>query len=151
MSFVKQTLRADLQESMRARDELRTATIRMVLSALSNEEVAGTSARELSDDEVQTVLRREAKKRREAAAAFAAGGRPERAERELAELAVLETYLPTQLDDAALGALVSAAIEQVGGQGPGDMGRVMKAAQAAVAGRADGARVSSEVRRQLTG
>lgn len=151
MPTVKQTLRADLQEAMRARDELRTATIRMVLSAISNEEVAGTSARELGDDEVQTVLRREAKKRREAAAAFADGGRPERAERELAELAVLETYLPTQLDDAALGALVTAAIQQTEARGPGDMGKVMKAAQAAVAGRADGARVSNEVRRQLAG
>ena len=149
MATMKQTLRADLQEAMRARDELRTATIRMVLSAISNEEVAGTSARELGDDEVQTVLRREAKKRREAAAAFADGGRPERAEREQAELAVLDTYLPTQLDDAALSAVVSAAIAQVGAQGPGDLGPVMKAAQAQVAGRADGARVSTEVRRQL--
>ena len=151
MPTLKQTLREDLHIAMRARDELRTATIRMVLSAITNEEVAGEVARELSEDELLVVLRREAKKRREAATAFADGGRPERAERELAELAVVEGYLPTQLDDAELAALVSAAITQTGAQGPKAMGQVMKAVQASVAGRADGGRVSSEVRRQLAG
>jgi uncharacterized protein YqeY len=149
MATLKQTLRDDLQTSMRAKDELRTATIRMVLTALTNEEVAGDTARELSDDEVLVVLRREAKKRKEAATAFADGGRPERAQREQDELAVVEAYLPQQLDDEALAALVSEAITATGASGPKAMGPVMKAVQASVAGRADGGRVSAEVRRQL--
>ena len=103
---------------MRAADEVRVATLRMVLTAVTNEEVAGDVARELSDDDVQAVLRREAKKRREAAQAFAEGGRDERAERERAELAVLEEYLPAQLDDDALAALVTAAIAETGAEGP---------------------------------
>jgi uncharacterized protein YqeY len=151
MASLKQQLRDDLHTAMREHDELRTATIRMVLTAITNEEVAGSTARELSDDEVQAVLRREAKKRREAATAYADGGRPERAERESAELSVVETYLPTQLDDAELAELVRAAIADTGAAGPRAMGPVMKAVQPRVAGRADGGRVSAEVRRQLAG
>jgi uncharacterized protein YqeY len=151
MASLKQQLRDDLHTAMREHDELRTATIRMVLTAITNEEVAGSTARELSDDEVQAVLRREAKKRREAATAYADGGRPERAERESAELSVVETYLPTQLDDAELAELVRAAIADTGAVGPRAMGPVMKAVQPRVAGRADGGRVSAEVRRQLAG
>jgi uncharacterized protein len=151
MASLKQQLRDDLHTAMRQHDELRTATIRMVLTAVTNEEVAGSTARELSDDEVQAVLRREAKKRREAATAFADGGRPERAERESAELGVVETYLPAQLDDAELTALVRTAIAETGAEGPKAMGTVMKAVQPRVAGRADGGRVSAEVRRQLAG
>lgn len=151
MPTLKQTLRDDLHAAMLAHDELRTATLRMVLTAVTNEEVAGKAARELSDDEVQAVLRREAKKRREAATAFAQGGRPERAEREEAERGVVETYLPAQLDDAELTELVRAAVEQTGADGPKAMGAVMKAVQPLVAGRADGGRVSAEVRRQLAG
>jgi uncharacterized protein len=151
MASLKQQLRDDLHTAMREHDELRTATIRMVLTAITNEEVAGSTARELSDDEVQAVLRREAKKRREAATAYADGGRPERAERESAELSVVETYLPTQLDDDELAALVRAAIADTGAAGPRAMGPVMKAVQPRVAGRADGGRVSAEVRRQLAG
>jgi uncharacterized protein len=151
MASLKQQLRDDLHTAMRQHDELRTATIRMVLTAVTNEEVAGSTARELSDDEVQAVLRREAKKRREAATAFADGGRPERAERESAELGVVETYLPAQLDDAELTALVRTAIAETGAEGPKAMGPVMKAVQPRIAGRADGGRVSAEVRRQLAG
>jgi uncharacterized protein len=151
MASLKQQLRDDLHTAMREHDELRTATIRMVLTAITNEEVAGSTARELSDDEVQAVLRREAKKRREAATAYADGGRPERAERESAELSVVETYLPTQLDDAQLAELVRAVIADTGAAGPRAMGPVMKAVQPRVAGRADGGRVSAEVRRQLAG
>lgn len=151
MASLKQQLRDDLHTAMREHDELRTATIRMVLTAITNEEVAGSTARELTDDEVQAVLRREAKKRREAATAYADGGRPERAERESAELSVVETYLPTQLDDAELAELVRAAIAETGAAGPRGMGPVMKAVQPRVAGRADGGRVSAEVRRQLAG
>jgi hypothetical protein len=151
MPALKQTLRTDLHQAMRAKDELRTATIRMVLTAITNEEVAGEVARELSDDEVLAVLRREAKKRREAATAYADGGRPERAEREKAELGVVEGYLPAQLGDDELADLVRTAVQQTGAQGKKAMGQVMKAVQVLVAGRADGGRVSAEVRRQLAG
>src|SRR4051812_48498291 len=134
---------------MKARDELRTATLRMVLSAVTAEEVSGKEARELSDDEVQAVLRREAKKRREAADAFAGAGRAEQADRERAEGGGLAGYLPAQMEDADLAALVADVITQTGASGRTDMGRVMGAAQAAVAGRAEGSRVAAEVRRQL--
>jgi uncharacterized protein YqeY len=146
---LKERLRADLTTAMKARDELRTATLRMVLSAVSAEEVAGKEARELTDDEVQAVLRREAKKRREAAEAFGSAGRPEQAAREQAEGEVLADYLPTQLDDADLAAMVADAVTTTGASGMKDMGRVMGVLQAAVAGRADGGRVAAEVRRQL--
>jgi uncharacterized protein len=146
---LKNRLRADLTSAMKTRDELRTATLRMVLAAVSAEEVSGKEARELSDDEVLAVLRREAKKRREAAEAFAGAGRPQQAEREDAEGGVLAAYLPAQLDDADLAALVADAVTRTGASGMRDMGKVMGAAQGAVAGRADGARVAAEVRRQL--
>jgi uncharacterized protein len=146
---LKNRLRADLTSAMKTRDELRTATLRMVLAAVSAEEVSGKEARELSDDEVRAVLRREAKKRREAAEAFAGAGRAQQAEREDAEGGVLAAYLPAQLDDADLAALVADAVTRTGASGMRDMGKVMGAAQGAVAGRADGARVAAEVRRQL--
>jgi uncharacterized protein YqeY len=149
VSDLKEQLRADLTTAMKARDELRTATLRMVLSAISAEEVAGKEARELTNDDVQAVLRREAKKRREAAEAFAAAGRGEQAERETAEGEVLAGYLPAQLDDADLAALVADVITRTGASGMKDMGRVMGAASGAVAGRAEGSRVAAEVRRQL--
>jgi uncharacterized protein len=146
---LKSQLRADLTTAMKSRDELRTATLRMALAAVSAEEVAGKAARELTDDEVQAVLRREAKKRREAADAFAEAGRGEQAERERAEGDVLAGYLPAQMEDADLAALVADVITQTGASGMKDMGRVMGAAQAAVAGHAEGSRVAAEVRRQL--
>ena len=146
---MKQRLRADLTTAMKARDELRTATLRMVLTAVSAEEVSGARARDLTDDDVQAVLRREAKKRREAAEAFAGAGRTEQAARERAEGEVLAHYLPAQLDDADLAAMVADAVTATGASGMRDMGRVMGVVQAAVAGRADGGRVAAEVRRQL--
>jgi len=146
---LKDRLRTDLTTAMKARDELRTATLRMVLSAVSAEEVSGKESRELTDDEVQGVLRREAKKRREAAEAFAGAGRAEQAERERAEEGVLAGYLPAQLEDADLAALVADAVTRTGASGMKDMGRVMGAATAAVVGRAEGSRVAAEVRRQL--
>ncbi|HEY0403328.1 MAG: uncharacterized protein JWQ37_3512 [Blastococcus sp.] len=149
MPDLKEQLRADLTTAMKARDELRTATLRMVLSAVSAEEVAGKAARVLSDDDVQAVLRREAKKRREAAEAFGAAGRTEQAEREQAEGEVLAGYLPAQLEDADLAALVADVVTRTGASGMKDMGKVMGAVQGAVAGRADGGRVAAEVRRQL--
>jgi hypothetical protein len=150
MSELKTRLRSDLTAAMKARDELTTATLRMALTAVSTEEVAGASARQLSDDEVLRVLAREAKKRREAAEAFDGAGRAELAQRERAEGAVIDGYLPTQLDDGELAGLVTAAIEEAGASSPRDLGAVMKIVQAKVAGRADGKRVSDEARRQLT-
>ena len=149
MPELKDQLRSDLTTAMKSRDELRTATLRMALAAVSAEEVAGKEARELSDDEVQAVLRREAKKRREAAEAFAGAGRTQQADRERAEGDVLAGYLPAQMEDADLAALVADVITQTGASGMQDMGKVMGAANKAVAGRADGSRVAAEVRRQL--
>src|SRR5437868_5791706 len=146
---LKSRLHTDLTAAIKARDELRTATLRMVLSAITNEEVSGTAARQLSDDEVLKVLAREGKKRREAAEAFAAGNRPELAERERAEGVVIDDYLPAQLSDDELRALVTQAIAQSGASGPQAMGAVMKAVNPLIAGRADGGRVAAEVKRQL--
>jgi uncharacterized protein YqeY len=149
MAELKDRLQADLTASMKARDELTTATLRMVLTAVGNEEVAGKSARQLSDEEVLKVIAREAKKRREAADAFTAGRRPDRAERELAEEQVLGTYLPAQLTDEDLGVLVQQAVEESGASGPQAMGAVMKLVGPKVAGRAEGGRVAAAVRAAL--
>lgn len=146
---LKETLHADLTDAMRARDELTLAVLRMALTAVTNEEVSGKQARELSDDEVLTVLRREIKKRREAAQAFADAGRADRSERELAEAGVLEAYLPAQLSDDELADIVRTSVAASGATGPQQMGPVMKVVQPLVAGRADGSRVAAEVRRQL--
>ncbi|MFC7386099.1 MULTISPECIES: GatB/YqeY domain-containing protein [Sphaerisporangium] len=149
MSALKDKLKADLTTSMKARDEVRTRTLRMALAAVSTEEVAGRSARELSDDEVVKVLVREAKKRREAAEAFAGAGRAEQARAEQDEHAVLEEYLPAQLSDEELDRLVQEAIAESGAEGPKAMGQVMKVLNPKVAGRAEGGRVAQAVRARL--
>jgi uncharacterized protein len=149
MAALKDRIRADLTASMKARDEVRTRTLRMVLTEISKEEVSGTSSRELDDAEIQRLLTREAKRRREAVDAFRDAGRTDQAAAEQAEGEVLAEYLPTQLDDAELMSLVAAAIAETGASGPGAMGQVMKVVTPKVAGRADGARVATEVRRQL--
>ena len=151
MSQLKDRLRADLTSSIKARDEVRSGTLRMVLTAVTNAEVAGKQARELSDDDVVGVLTSEAKKRREAAEAFENAGRTASAERERAEAAVIADYLPAQLDAGEIAALVTRAIEQTGAAGEGmrSMGKVMGALQPQVRGRADGGAVAAEVRRQL--
>ena len=146
---LKQRLRDDLTAAIKTRDELRSATLRLTLSAITKEEVAGKVARELSDDEVLKVITREAKKRREAADAFAEGGRKESAERELAEGEVLQAYLPKQLGDAELTVIVADAIKESGAEGPRGMGAVMKLVNPRVAGLAEGGRVAAEVKRQL--
>jgi hypothetical protein len=150
MPELKARLHADLNAAMKARDELTTATLRMALTAVTTEEVAGKQARVLADDEVMKVLTREAKKRREAAEAFDAAGRVELAERERAEHGILDRYLPAQLGDEELTGIVATAISETGASGPQQMGSVMKAVAAVIAGRADGKRVSDEVRRQLS-
>jgi uncharacterized protein YqeY len=151
MTMLKEKLRTDLSVAMKARDEVRTRTLRMALTAVTNEEVSGKQARVLSDDEVVKVLQREAKKRREAAEAFADAGRIEQAEAERAEGVVLDEYLPKQLDDEELTRIVAEAIAETGAEGPRAMGQVMKVVTPKVAGRADGRRVSGEVKRQLAG
>ncbi len=149
MNELKTRLRADLTDAMRSRDQVRLRTLRMALTAITNEEVAGSATRELSDDDVLKVLTREAKKRREAAEAFAAAGRADQAEAERAEGEVLASYLPAQLSDEELAGLVAAAVAETGAVGLPGMGKAMKAVTPRVAGRADGARVAAEVRRQL--
>jgi uncharacterized protein YqeY len=148
-SQLKSTLRADLHSSMREHDKVRSETLRMALTAITNEEVSGTSARELSDDEVLKVVAKEAKKRREASTAYTDANRPELAAKEEAELAILEAYLPAQLSDAELETLVAQALTQTGATGMAQMGQAMKAANALVAGRADGGRVAAIVRSAL--
>ncbi|WP_182905285.1 GatB/YqeY domain-containing protein [Microbispora sp. H13382] len=150
MSALKDKLKADLAASMKARDEVRVRTIRMALAAVNVEEVAGKEARELSDDEVIKVLTREAKKRREASEAFAGAGRTEQAQAELDEQAVLDEYLPAQLSDDELNALVDEAVAESGAQGPKAMGQVMKILNPKVAGRAEGGRVAQAVRARLS-
>ena len=149
MGTLKDRLNDDLRNAMKGRDELTTSTLRMALSAVRNAEVAGTAARDLSDDEVLAVLSKESKKRREAATAFADAGRTEQAAKERSEGDVLERYLPQQLTDDEIADLVKGALTDGGFTGKGQMGPAMKAAQSAVAGRAEGGRVAAEVRRQL--
>ncbi len=151
MSALKDRLRQDLTVAIKARDDLRSSTLRMVLTAITNAEVAGSEARELSDDDIIGVLSTESKKRREAAQAFADGDRAEMAEKERAEAAVIADYLPAQLGDDEIVDLVRAAIEQVGAAGEGmrAMGKVMGVLTPQTKGRADGGAVAAEVRRQL--
>jgi hypothetical protein len=151
MSILKDRLRTDLTTAMKARDEVRSSTLRMVLTSITNAEVAGREQRELSDDDIIGVLSTEAKKRREAATAFEEGGRAEMAAKEKAEAAVIADYLPQQLTAEEIAGIVTAAVEQVGAAGEGmkAMGRVMGVVQPQVKGRADGGAVAAEVRRQL--
>ena len=151
MSALKDRLRSDLTAAIKARDSLRSGTLRMVLAAITNAEVAGKEARELSDDEVLTVLTSENKKRREAAEAFDTGNRPELAQKERDESAVLAEYLPEQLTADEVAALVATTIADldVAGDGMKAMGRVMGALQPQVKGRADGGVVAAEVKKAL--
>ena len=146
---LKEQLKADLTAAMRAQDDVVRATLRMALTAIKDAEVSGRAARELSEDEVRAVVAREAKKRREAAEAFRAGGAPDRADRELAEGAVLDAYLPQQLSDDQLAAVVRDVVADAGATGPQAMGLIMKAVGPRVAGLADGGRVAAAVRAAL--
>ena len=151
VSELKDRLRADLTASMKARDALRSSALRMLLTSITNAEVAGKQQRELSDEDVIGVLSTEAKKRREAAEAYDEAGRPESADKERAEAGIIAEYLPEQLDEAQIRDLVSETIAALGVSGDGmrAMGRVMGTLQPKVKGRADGAAVAAEVRRQL--
>jgi uncharacterized protein len=150
MPTLKDQLRADLTTAMKARDETRTRTLRMALTAITNEEVSGV-AHDLTDEEITKILTREAKRRREAATAFADAGRGDQAKAERAEEEVLASYLPAQLSDDELATLVAAAIAETGASGPGGMGQVMKVVTPQVAGRAEGSRVAAMVRSRLAG
>ncbi len=151
MSDLKDRLRADLTTAIKARDEVTSSTLRMVLTAITNAEVSGKEARELTDEDVMTVLGSEGKKRREAAEAFDAAGRAEQADKERAEAKVISGYLPEQLSLDEIAALVSEAIAQTGAAelGPRGIGAVMGVVSPKVKGRADGGVVAAEVRRQL--
>ena len=146
---IKAQLKLDLTEAIRSRNEIVSGTIRMVLTAITNEEVAGKEARQLSEDEVIAVLSREAKKRREAAEAFADAGRADMATLEKAEGEVIAKYLPAQLTEADIAAMIAEAIAATGAAGPADMGKVMGAIKAKIAGKADGSVVSSLVKAAL--
>lgn len=151
MSALKDRIRADLNTSMKARDSVRSSTLRMLLASITNAEVAGKEQIELTDEQVVNVLSSEAKKRREAAAAFAEGGRAESAEAERAELAIITDYLPAQLSEQEISEIVTAAIEETGADGEGmkAMGKVMGKVTPQTKGKADGGAVAAEVRRQL--
>lgn len=152
MAELKDRLQADLTASIKARDEVKSGTIRMVLAAVTTEEVSGKEARQLTDDDVLTVLGREAKKRREAAQAYDDAGRTELADKERAELTVIDTYLPSQLSQEEVKAIVAAAVAEVAAQGMDGgkaMGAVMKIVQPKVKGRTDGSQVAALVKAAL--
>ncbi len=146
---LKETLQSNLTEAIRSRDEIKSGTIRMVLTAITNEEVSGKEARVLSDAEIITVLSREAKKRREAAEAFSDAGRADRAEQEKKEGEIIATYLPAQLSDDEVKKIIADAIAQTGASGPQGMGQVMKLVTPQTAGKADGGLVSGLVKAAL--
>lgn len=148
---IKEQLQSDLTEAIRSRNEIVLGTIRMVLTSIRNEEVSGKEERTLEDAEIITVLTREAKKRREAAEAFADAGRADKAELEKAEGEVIAKYLPAQMSEVDVKKLVAAAIAQSGAAGPGDMGKVMGILKPQVAGKADGGLVSGLVKAALAG
>ena len=144
-------IQSDLTTAMKARDELTVSVLRMAVAAIKEAKVSGDAARdELADEEVVALLAKEAKRREESAAAFAEGGRADRAERELAERDVLARYLPAPLGEDELAALVAEALAEGGFDSPGQMGLAMKAAMAKVGGQADGKAVSALVKAQLS-
>ncbi|WP_462418613.1 GatB/YqeY domain-containing protein [Kytococcus sp. Marseille-QA3725] len=149
MSELKQQISSDLTTAMKARDKVTSATLRMIMTAIQNAQVAGSSSKELTDEEVLSVITKEGKKRRDAIAEYEKAGRPELAESEQSELAVIEAYLPAQLSDEELGALVAEAVSEAGVTEKSQMGQAMKAAQAKVAGRAEGGRVAAAVKKHL--
>lgn len=150
MAALKDTLRSDLTTSMKARDTFRTGVLRMVLAAIQTEEVAGTSARELSGDEELAIVGREVRKRKESAELYTAGNRPELAAKELDEVELLGEYLPAGLSEAELDVIVA---EEVAAAGDGvsmkQMGQVIKAVNARTKGRAEGGVIAAKVKAAL--
>lgn len=153
MTSLKEQIQHDLTQAMRDKDAITTSTLRMVITAITNEEVAGKEVRTLSEQDLITVLTREAKKRREASTAYAEANRPELASKEDDELAVIERYLPTALTDDEIAQIIASAVQQVtdaGQTGPSSMGAVMKIVQPQTAGRADGGKIAGLVKQALT-
>jgi uncharacterized protein YqeY len=146
---LKETLQADLTNAIRSRNEVVSGTVRMLLAAITNEEVAGKSAKVLTDAEIITVLSREAKKRREAVEAYTQAKRDDLASKEKAEAAVIANYLPEQLSEDEIKKLIADAIAETGAKGPAGMGLVMKVLQPKIAGKADGGVVSGLVKAAL--
>ena len=153
MTNLKEQIHVDLTAAIKAKDSLTSGTLRMVLSAITNEEVSGKEARVLNDQDLITVLNREAKKRKEAATAYDEAKRPELAEKERAELGIIQAYLPEALSDEDLAKIISDAVSQVaasGSTGPSAMGAVMKIVSPQVSGRADGGAVAAAVKSALS-
>ena len=146
---LKEKLQADLTDAIRSRNEVVSGTVRMLLAAITNEEVAGKTAKVLTDAEIITVLSREAKKRREAVEAYTQAKRDDLAGKEKAEAAVIANYLPEQLSEDEIKKLIQAAINETGASGPAGMGLVMKVLQPKIAGKADGGVVSGLVKAAL--
>lgn len=152
MTNLKEQIHVDLTAAIKAKDSLTSGTLRMVLSAITNEEVSGKEARVLNDQDLITVLNREAKKRKEAATAYDEAKRPELAEKERAELGIIQAYLPEALSDEDLAKIIADAVAQVaasGATGPSAMGAVMKIVSPQVSGRADGGAVAAAVKSAL--
>ncbi len=149
MGLLKE-IRADLTEAMKAKDKLTISTLRSVVAAVQEAEVAGASATTLNDEQVQKVIAAQAKRRVEAAEAFAQGGRPEKAADERAELSVLERYLPEQMDESALVEIVERVLADGGHSTMADMGQAMKAVNEEVAGRAEGRIIADLVKSRLS-
>lgn len=147
--MLAEQIQTDLTAAMKSRDQLTVSVLRMALAGIKEARVSGTQSHELSDDDVLAILAREAKRREEAATAFAEGGRPESAEKELAERDVLGRYLPEPMTEEELAGLVDDALAEGGFDSPSQMGPAMKAAVAKVAGRADGKAVSALVKARL--
>jgi uncharacterized protein YqeY len=146
---LKEKLQADLTDAIRSRNEVVSGTVRMLLAAITNEEVAGKTAKVLTDAEIVTVLSREAKKRREAVEAYTQAKRDDLAGKEKAEAAVIANYLPEQLSEDEIKKLIQAAIAETGAVGAAGMGLVMKVLQPKIAGKADGGVVSGLVKAAL--
>lgn len=152
MSSLKDQIQSDLTEAIKGKDQLRAGTLRMVLAAITNEEVSGKEAKTLNDQELMTVLNREAKKRKEASVAYVEAKRQDLADKENAELAVIQSYLPEALSADALAKIISDAVSEVkasGQSGPSAMGAVMKLVTPQVTGRADGGQVAAAVKAAL--
>jgi uncharacterized protein YqeY len=152
MTNLKEQLHTDLTAAIKAKDSLTSGTLRMVLAAITNEEVSGKEARVLNDQDMITVLNREAKKRKEAATAYDEAKRPELADKERAELGIIQAYLPAALSDEDLAKIIASAVAEVaasGATGPSAMGAVMKLVSPQVSGRADGGAVAAAVKSAL--
>jgi uncharacterized protein YqeY len=148
--MLAEQIQTDLKAAMKARDKDAVAALRMVLARIKETQVSAGHGDEVTDDEVQTLIRREAKRRTEAADAFAAAGRDELAAKEEAERVILQRYLPQQMSDAELATVIDETIAATGASSAGDFGRVMGAVMSKVSGRADGARVNAMVRERLS-